>query len=290
MNLDWLKIKTAWQPFTFGGVASFADAPLKRLLLIQFVLALLAASTVVWFLGRAWFPVVDQAIQQLPSTGEIRKGRWETTEESPRLLAEGRFLAIIADPHHTGKIRVPADLQVEAGMKSVRFIALLGFVDWPYPDRSRVIAINKLALEPWWGAWRPPLFWIVFGVVMLGLILTWWLLASLYSLPFWFAGFFSNRRLTLSGSWKMAAAGLMPGAMLMVVAILLHGWGVLGLVEFFAVLAAHWAAGIAYGCGALMARPKLHAQMVEAGNPFDPERDSKERNEHRKKTRNPFHP
>jgi hypothetical protein len=40
---------TAWQPFTPQGIAAFASAPVKRLLLVQFVLALFAAISVVWF-------------------------------------------------------------------------------------------------------------------------------------------------------------------------------------------------------------------------------------------------
>ncbi len=62
----------AWQPLTPRGVAAFARASGGRLLLVQLLLASLAAAVVVWFLQEAWFPVIHQAIGQLPGQGERR--------------------------------------------------------------------------------------------------------------------------------------------------------------------------------------------------------------------------
>src|SRR5260221_14485850 len=45
----------AWQPFTLRGVAAFARVSCPKLLLLQFIVALLAAATVVWFLQARWF-------------------------------------------------------------------------------------------------------------------------------------------------------------------------------------------------------------------------------------------
>ena len=75
MNASDDKAQFAWQPLTVRGVAAFASATLGRLLLVQFIVALLAAGTVVWFLHRAWFPMIGEAIRQLPPQGEIRSGR-----------------------------------------------------------------------------------------------------------------------------------------------------------------------------------------------------------------------
>ena len=46
----------AWEPLTPRGVAAFARARLSRLLLVQFVIASLAAAAVVWFLSDGLFP------------------------------------------------------------------------------------------------------------------------------------------------------------------------------------------------------------------------------------------
>jgi hypothetical protein len=91
------KPPVAWQPLTLQGVASFARASLGRLLLAQFIVALLAAGTVVWFLNKAWFPKISEAIRQLPLQGELRSGRLDWQGATPSRLAEGRFLALIVD-------------------------------------------------------------------------------------------------------------------------------------------------------------------------------------------------
>ena len=117
----------AWEPLTPRGVAAFAHARLSRLLLVQFVIASLAAAAVVWFLSDGCFPTVRVAIRNLPAAGEIHAGRLDWPGHLPQLLAEGRFLAFIVDPNHSGQIHSPADVQIEfgAGNRSRFFAARL---------------------------------------------------------------------------------------------------------------------------------------------------------------------
>ena len=61
-----------WQPLTFGGVAGFARARWTRLLLLQSIVAVFVAVTVVVLLSRCWFPVVTKAVQGLSDFGAIR--------------------------------------------------------------------------------------------------------------------------------------------------------------------------------------------------------------------------
>src|SRR5262249_34942862 len=111
-----IAVRAAWQPFTFGGVAAFAGGTWRRLLAVQFLFALLAAAAVVWFLQVAWFPTIRQAIEQLPAAGEIHGGRLDWGgDTTPRILAEGHFLALALDLDHSGAIRSPAHVQVELG-------------------------------------------------------------------------------------------------------------------------------------------------------------------------------
>ena len=75
----------AWQPLTRRGVAAFARATMRRLLLVQFLFAVLSAGCVVWFLCTAWLPVVAEAIRQLPPGAEFRSGvlRWGASSPLP---------------------------------------------------------------------------------------------------------------------------------------------------------------------------------------------------------------
>ncbi len=288
MKLGWLKTNSAWQPFTFRGVAAFASASVKRLLLVQLIFAVLTAWTIAWFLSNAWFPTIRQAILQMPESGQLVSGKLDWTNEPPRLLAEGRFLAVIDDLNHTSEIRVPAHIQIELGRREVRFISLLGYADWPYPERIQPLDFNRISLEPWWGAWRPPILWTVSGAVFAGLMLAWWILSSLYCIPVWLIGFFSNRRMSLAGSWRLAGAALMPGALLMMLAIFAYGFGLLDPVQLIAAHAAHWVAGIVYCCVSVFFLPKLSTGGAPEKNPFQPRGEINASESPSTKSANPF--
>jgi hypothetical protein len=257
----------AWQPLTPRGVAAFARASLGRLLLVQFVVALLAAATIVWFLHQAWFPTISQAIDQLPVQGEIRSGSLDWHGNSPARLSEGRFLAITVDLKHEGQTRSPAHIQVEFGQRDLKMFSLLGFVRFAYPQ-GWVVAFNRSALIPWWGAWSPPILGIVAGLVIVGLMLTWALLATIYCLPVWLVGFFANRDLSLRGSWRLAGAALLPGALLLTAAVFLYGSGALDLIRLAVAGAAHLVIGCIYLIVSPLRSPSHPAAVALKENPF----------------------
>ena len=164
-------------------------------------------------------------------------------------------------------MRLPAHIQVEFGQKDFRVFALFGYVQVSYP-RSANFSFNRTDLGPWWGAWSPPILGLVAGGTMITLLVSWALLASIYSVPVWLIAFFSDRTLSFGGSWRVAGAALMPGALLMALAIFFYGLGTLGLIELLVLFVAHWVAGWVYGwIGAL--RAPLHPVILAAkGNPF----------------------
>jgi hypothetical protein len=266
MNESVEKAQFAWQPLTARGVASFAGAPLGRLLMVQFVVALLAAGTVVWFLQGAWFPKIGEAIGQLPPEGELRAESLDWQGATPARLADGRFLALVVDLDHTGEARLPADVQVEFGRTDCRVFSLFGYAQIAYP-RDWAVAFNRTELKPWWGAWAPAILAIAAGLVVVGLMASWAGLATVYCLPVWLAGFFADRDLSLRGSWRLAGAALMPGAILMCAALFLYGWGGLDLVRLTAAGAAHLALGWVYLLFGLRRRPR-HPAAVAKANPF----------------------
>ena len=74
----------AWQPFTFRGVAAFGAASWGRTYTMVLLCGLLVAMLVVWSLTISFVPSVEQAIEQLPSTGGIEQGRlfWPRRQRS----------------------------------------------------------------------------------------------------------------------------------------------------------------------------------------------------------------
>lgn len=262
------KSTRAWEPVTPRGVAAFARAGLGRLLLVQCLVALLATTTIVWFVGDNYFPVIGTAIQNLPASGEIFSGRLDWLGPSPDLLAEGRFLSLDVDLDHSGQISPVSDLQIEFGRQTVRIVSLLGYMDWPYPGRY-VIAFNRNGLEPVWGAWAAAFLIVAGGAAVIGLLLSWWLLSALYCLPVWLLGFFTNRDLNFRQSWRLSGAALMPGALLMTAAIVFYGLGLWNLVSFGFAFGAHLIVGWIYLFLSLLFVPRASDRAkTKRGNPF----------------------
>jgi hypothetical protein len=257
----------AWQPLTPRGVAAFAHATAGRLLAVEFLVAGLATATVLWFLNTAWCPIVTQAINGLPATGEIRAGRLDWPIDSPASLAENRFLAFTVDLKHEGTARSPAHIQVEFGETNYAILSLLGYVGGEY-QRNWVAPFNREDLVPWWGAWKPALLGIAAGSTLACLMLVWAVLATVYALPVWLLGFFANRDLSLRGSWCLAGAALMPGALLMVASVFLYGYGAFGLVELAVVLALHFVIGWFYLIASLLRLPPHPGVTPKKDNPF----------------------
>jgi hypothetical protein len=258
----------AWEPLTPRGVAAFARATLGRLLLVQSVVAALAAVSVVWFLDDSVFPVVKTAIQNLPADGEIRFSRLDWRGDSPQLLAEGRFLAFDVDLKHSGEMHLPADVQIEFGRETIRIHSWLGYSEFYYPPDS-IIPFNRTKFEPLWGAWSAEILFIAAAATLLALLLSWWLLATIYFLPVWMLGFFTNRDLNFRASWKLSGAALLPGALLMAAAILFYDLDFLDLVQVIFVFGAHFVLGWIYLFVSLLFVPGIPAASPK-GNPFVP--------------------
>lgn len=267
MNTSDGRTQFAWQPLTVRGVAAFASASFRRLLLVQFAVALLAAASVIWFLHKAWFPTIGEAIRQLPPQGELRSGRLEWSGASPVCLAEGRFLALVVDLDHAGNMRSPAHLQVEFGRGDCVIRSLFGSVRGAYPQ-GWAVEFNQTELRPWWGAWAPAILAIVGGLVFSALMISWACLATGYFLPAWLVGFFANRDLSLGGAWRLAGAALMPGALLMCVAVFLYGWGGLDPVRLAMAAAVHVVMGWVYLFTSPLCRSGHPAVAAAKENPF----------------------
>jgi hypothetical protein len=235
----------AWEPLTPRGVAAFVRAPLARLLLVQFLVAVLAAIAMNCFFYYGCFPTIDAAIQQLPQQGEIRSGSLNWPGNSPQLLAEGRFIAFDVDLNHSGRIHSTADVQIEFGKNSARIFSLLGYTEFDYPPEW-IVTFNQTDLEPLWGAWKPDILGIATLAVIAGLMLSWAILATIYFLPIWLVCFFANRDLNFRQSWRLAGAALMPGALLLTAAIFLYTFGFIDLIQLGFAFGAHFALGWIY--------------------------------------------
>jgi hypothetical protein len=118
-----------------------------------------------------------------------------------------------------------------------------------------------------WGAWTATLLFIAALAATIGLVVSWWVLATLYFLPVWLLGFFVNRDLNFRRSWKLSGAALLPGAMLMAAGILLYDFGAVDLVQVGFIFGAHFLLGWIYLFVSMLFVPMLPATQPQ-GNPF----------------------
>jgi len=267
MDVSFEQPRIAWQPLTRRGVAAFAQASWRRLLIVQFVFAAMTAATVVWFCYQAWLPVIEQAIKHLPAQGEIRFRHLNSQGQTVTRLAENSFLALTVDLEHTGVARSPAHVQVEFGGTNVTLLSTLGFVRIDYPAGWRV-AFNRPELEPWWGAWGPPLLAMGMASVTAGLMILWAILAAIYSVPVWLLAFFANRGLNLAGAWRLSGAALMPGTVFLTATILLYTAGVLDVLRFSVAVGVHWLLAWIYLFISPLSLPRISGISVSTTNPF----------------------
>lgn len=256
----------AWLPLSPRGVAAFARASLGRLLLAQFLVATAAAGIIGWFLAMAWFPVISEAIRQLPAKGEIVRGELPWTNGPAVKLAGNHFLALVVDPNHDGQMTREAQLQVEFGRRDVRLNGLAGYAEADYP-RDWTIAFNRTELAPWWEAREPLLLAGAVLLAVVALMLSWAALATVYFIPLRTISFFENHDLSWGESWRLAGAALLPGAMFLTAGILLHTLGLVDIVQLGVLWALHLAIGWIYLFISPFFLPR-HSEARKRKNPF----------------------
>jgi hypothetical protein len=261
-----MNVSAFYEPFTPRGIASFAGAKWSYLLITQIIFACLAAASVICLFSHSYFPTVQAAIDNLPPDGEIRFGHLDWSG-GPQMLAEGHSLAFAVDPYHSGQFLPSADIQIEFGHDSVRIFSLFGYVDFFYP-LNQDIAFDRTDLNPEWKAWRAEVLFLVAVTTFVLLLVNWWILATIYFLPVWLLGFFTNRDLSLPGCWKLSSAALLPGALLMTAGILLYGFGVIGIFPFLFFFGAHIFLGWIYLVCSVAFFTRVSTAPLK-GNPFE---------------------
>ncbi len=257
------------EPITPRGVVGFAHASVAWLWLGQLVTAFLVALAVLWFVNRSCVPAIDKAIHNLGSTGEIHSGELAWPEDTPRVLAEERFLGLVIDLNHTGRIHCTSDVQVEFGRDSIRVFSLLGYTDfyYPYNPPNQTIPVSREALEPLWGAWLPEIQAVLVALVVSGFMLLWNILATLYWIPVWILGFLTGRELGFFASWRFSGASMLPCGLLLALGIFLFDFGVLDLVQISFVIGTHLLLGWIYLFVGLLFLPPRNPTAAKQ-NPF----------------------
>jgi hypothetical protein len=260
--------RIAWQPLTFGGVAAFANARWRRLLLAQGAVALLFGAAAVWFLGHRYAPVITDEFHKMPVAAGLAGG--QLTGLGGVTISESKFLSIAITGNDNAELDQSADVQIALRRDHVEISSILssalGSLEMDYP-RGWTMDLSRPHLEPWWGAWRPVMLVAAGLAVAVWLLPLWWLLALVYAPAAKLMAWFLNRQLTWAGAWRLGCAALLPGAVLLAAGLVLYGGqmvDVFGLGYFGGV---HLLVGWVYLLAAPAFAPRSSAQPARR-NPF----------------------
>lgn len=258
------RLANAWQPFTPLGVAAFARAPLARVMVLQFVVALIAGAVVVWFFNTSYSPSILEATQNLPDEATLQQG--DLTNVASQVLTEKKFLSIIIDLEETGERGRVADLQVELRKNYFQICSVLGCKPFAYPKET--ILLGRSSSEPWWGARQPIILAICGALTFVGVWLSWSILALIYAPITKLIAYFEDRQLSWRESWRLASAAQMMGALLMSLAIVLYGLQAFDLIRFIFFFSLHFVVAWIYVFAAPHHLPRVSAAGPVAKNPF----------------------
>jgi hypothetical protein len=248
-------------------VAAFARASLGRVLLVQLAVASVAAGAVVWFLAQGWFPTVRQAIRQLPERGSIRKQQLLSSAQQAQILSQTNFHMIVIDLETQRNATQTSDVLVEFHKSNFQICSLFGCFQINYPLHVS-LEFNRPKLAPWWDAWEPSMLGITGLLVILWLLSTWAILATIYCGVVRLLGFFKDRDLDWRASWRLASAALLPGALLFTAGIAGYLLGVVDLVRLLLLFGVHFVVGWIYLLVSPLFVARIPGVLPARANPF----------------------
>jgi hypothetical protein len=257
-------LPTAWQPFTFRGVAAFAFASYTRLFWIQTFFAALCAAAIMWALNHAWTPVIRAAMRNLPNEAPVRTNQLVHPPSAGPVLAETRHLAVLLSAEGGA---AASDVRVEFLPAKVRVCSLFGCLVRPYAQNQTIHLTPQEAI-PWWDAWQPILLGIVVIISWLFFLAVWTLLATVVFLFVRLYAYFADRQISIGGSWKLSAAAFLPSSLALIAVLVLYALGIADLIRFLLAIPGHLLIGLAYLAYAPRKLDPIPTVLPPSVNPF----------------------
>lgn len=271
----------AWNPLTPAGVASYANAPLSQLLFTQALAAFIVFAATLFYLHRAWTPVLNSAVERFPPGAELSGQRLYMPRVHPLVLGENPLLS--ATWVTNDAVNPDADIELRLDRNQWSAASLLGYVTLPYPPYLE-LDLNRENVAPKWGAWRSAAVPGMAAAVALSMWIAWIVMAAIYGWPIRLMVFFRDKLTSRLGSWKLCAAALLPAAGFMSSAIVLYTLGKIPVAGLLIAFATHFVIGWFYVLAGAIALPvNAEAEQLK-GNPFS----KRKKKRIGKKGKNPF--
>ncbi len=255
-------------PVTLPGTVAFARKSAPWLLVTWLFLAGIAAATCLWFIHARWIPIIEESVESFPNTLLLDAGEVHPLPQGDPVHAQNGFLSVVATGATQEHGNLTADFQVTITPQELRFHSLLGHLAVPYPADT-MIDLAPAFLKPWWKARKVPYTVVAFGFIMGSLLATWTILASAYVLPMIILAYFRDRRCEFWKTWRLAGSVLIPGSLIMTLAILLYGFHLLNLLGLLLATLLHFVVPWFYAVATIKHIPRLRPSLLpRSSNPF----------------------
>lgn len=255
-------------PTSLGGVAAVSEGPGAWLLCWQLVFALTTAIVSAWAFDVAWARGIQRAITALPDQGRITAGTLEWPDSKAQILHQGPFIAIVVDPKGLRENGLATDITFSLESDRLAIRSFLGWTSIPYPQRLR-LSLTRVEMTSAVAAWRIP-FFITLGLTTIVFLLgSWTLLSMVYGVVVWIGGALLGRPVVYRIARRLAGASLLPGSLLLTIAIALYATRQLGIEGLLIAWPLHIILGWVYCAGGWTRLRRPDSSMDSASdNPF----------------------
>jgi hypothetical protein len=236
-----------------------------------------------WALHHSWGPVLRHAALALPDTSMIDEGtlRWEGP--APIVLHQGSSLSVVVDPASHRESALASDLTLSLESHGFAFNSLFGWFEVKYPPGRIPLARNEVTAAI--AAWTFPVLAALGASIAVGLLITWAVLSTLYSLVLLLVSPLLGCWVRWGTAWRLAGASLLPGAMLMCGAVILYATRQLNWIGLLLAFPIHLVVGWIYCSGGLTRIAPSRSAIT--ANPFTTEEEPLS-TARRERSANPF--
>lgn len=257
-------------PLTPRGIATYATADRIFFTFTLALFAIICSVAVCIMMKRCLIQPINAAVERLPQQGCIANGRLEWFTNETTILIETRSLSIHVNPTDEEPIADGADLQIVFAKDKLLLRSLLGWLAIPYP-KMFYFPLNLKELWTSWGAYKNSIIPAVFVISVFSLLLVWWMLAWIYSIPVSLIANILKRKVDAVGVFRISVMSQMLAAGIMAAGIVFYAYARIDLTTLCIIFAIHLPFAWIYLAITPFFLPKI---PDETYNPFKQEADS----------------
>lgn len=225
-------------PLTPCGIVAYTTAERFYFIATILLFAVICSASICILVNRCLVQPINIVAERLPDEGGIIDGKlfWLTNE--PAVLIETRSFSIHVNPTDEEPIADGADLQVVFGKEKLLLRSLFGWLILPYPETLN-FPLNLKEVWTTWGAYKNSIIPVTFLIFACLLVLVWWMLAWLYSIPISIFIKILRRKIDPIGVFRISLMSQMLPAAILSSGIILYAYNRFDLTTLLILFIVH---------------------------------------------------